>query len=523
MKITKIEKVNGKKKGIYTYPFNGKIGLVDRIWFICEYCGKENYREKRVLDEKYPYCEKCLREIKNKEKYGVKNVFQLENIKKKIKETNLKKYNKTTYTQTDEYKIKSKNTCLEKFGKQSYTQTDEYKKRVKETSLKKYGVDSPLKDKSVREKIKGTCLEKYGVDNSGKVEELKVRKKNSYEERKNFENVEINVDYEKYNGIKGIYEWKCKVCGNIFEYNSEHNIPICRKCHPSFRSKIEEEISLTLDKTKIETCNRNIIPPYELDIYIPDKNLAIEFNGLYWHSEQVLGYKKKVSPRQYHLNKTKLCQEKGIKLLQFFEDEWIEKKEIIKSIINNSIGINKERIFARKTKIIEISFDEKNNFLKENHLQGSDGSNICLGLLYNNESVSVIGFNKSKNSIENQFELSRFASKINTKVIGGASKLLNYFIKKYKPKSIYSFSDLRISSGNLYEKLGFKLVGKNPPAYWYIKKEKRIHRFNFRKSELKKKFPEIYSDEKTEWQMMQEAGYDRIWDCGNDKWEMIIS
>jgi len=483
MKIIKIEKVQGRKAGIYPYTFDGKIGLRDKIWFICEKCGVETSKQKRRLDKKYPYCEKCLRVIKTQEKYGVDNVFQLKEVREKIKKTNLEKYGRKSFTQTEEYKEKSKKTHLEKYGCH-YTKTEEYFNKQRE---KKY--------------------------------------KNSYERKKeNYKNVEIITKFEDYVGAKNKYEYECRLCGNIFEYHTNSFLvePRCKKCFPYEKcsSIMEKEVIEVVNKTNIdfEVNNRSLIYPYELDIYIPSKNIAIEFNGLYWHSENILGYKKTVGPRQYHIKKTKMCQEKDIRLYHFFEDEWIERKEIVKSMIKNALGLNKEKVFARKTKVIKISFEEKNKFMNENHLQGSDGSNICLALLYNNKIVSVMGFNKGKNKIKDQYKLSRFASEINTQVIGGASKLLKYFIRNYKSKSIYSFSDLRISNGNLYKKLGFKYSKKNPPAYWYVKNEKRFHRFNFRKSKLKKLFPEIYSNDKTEWQIMQEAGYDRIWDCGNDRW-----
>ena len=247
----------------------------------------------------------------------------------------------------------------------------------------------------------------------------------------------------------------------------------------------------------------------EIDIYLPDYNFAIEHDGIYFHNEI-----NKI--KNYHLMKTDKCNEKGIQLFHVFEDEWVNKEDIVKSMILNKIGKTKNKIFARKCEIKDVQFDEVKTFLDFNHIQGRVKSNINIGLYYNNELVSLMCFNKSRFNKNYDWELSRFCNKLNTTVIGGASKLFKHFTRNYNG-SIISYSDLRYSNGKLYETLEFKHLKTNPPNYSYVRGQKRIRKEHFRKHKLKKIFDD-YSDEKTEVQMMNEHGYYRIFDCGTKVW-----
>ena len=259
-------------------------------------------------------------------------------------------------------------------------------------------------------------------------------------------------------------------------------------------------------------CNdRQLIQPNEIDIYLPNLNIGFEIDGLYWHNEI------NKPDKNYHLNKTIECENKGIRLIHIFEDEWIYKKQIWKSMISNILGKTNHKIYARKCEIREIN-DSKivSEFLNTNHIQGKCGSSIKLGLYYNNELVSLMTFGKSRHFVGShnvsKYELLRFCNKLNTVVIGGASKLFNYFIEKYNPESVVSYADRRWSQGNLYEKLGFKLYNESKPNYFYVIKNQRFYRFNFRKDQLIKKYN--CSPNMTEKQFCFEHGWYRIYDCG---------
>jgi len=209
----------------------------------------------------------------------------------------------------------------------------------------------------------------------------------------------------------------------------------------------------------------------ELDIYIPKLNIAIEFNGVYWHSEV---FKNK----DYHINKTKICKSSGIELLHIWEDDWKNKRPIIESMILNKIGITPNKIWARNCEIREIN-DVKisREFLNENHIQGYSNSKFKIGLYHKNELISIMTFSKKRKNME----LVRFCSKLNTNVVGGSSRLFKYFIRKYNYDNVISYSDISFFSGGMYEKLGFTLDGSTPPNYWWVVDYTRKHRFNFNK------------------------------------------
>ncbi|MFA5152080.1 MAG: hypothetical protein WC554_05950 [Clostridia bacterium] len=255
----------------------------------------------------------------------------------------------------------------------------------------------------------------------------------------------------------------------------------------------------------------------ELDIFISNKNLAIEYNGLYWHSEE---YKEK----SYHYNKWKECNDKGIKLLTIWEDDWTYKTEIVKSIIKNQLGLTENRIYGRNTKIKLVEYLEKKDFLDKNHIQGNCQSSINLGLYYNNELVSLMTFGKKRmvlksKSADDEYELLRFCNKLMTSVVGGASKLFSYFIKNFKPQKIISYANCDISSGQLYETLGFNNLEWTGLNYWWVKDGKRYHRSNFMKHKLVKQGAD---PNKTEKEIMREKGYNKIWGTGNLKFEWSL-
>jgi len=259
--------------------------------------------------------------------------------------------------------------------------------------------------------------------------------------------------------------------------------------------------------------SKKIIPPYELDIYIPEKNFAIEYNGLYWHSEQ------QGKDKDYHLKKLEMCLKKGIQLIQLFEDEWIFKKEIVEKRIKQLLNINDApRIHARQCDIKIIDNNTKNDFLNSYHLQGQDISSIRLGAFYENELVSVMTF--SRGSIakgakiqEGHWELNRFCSNYNFHVPGIASKFLSFFKRNYEWLRIYSYADRRWSQGNVYKVLGFVKEHCTKPNYWYIKNYQRIHRYGLRKrSDEPRDIPE--------WVLRLKEGYNRIWDCGVIKFSL---
>lgn len=270
--------------------------------------------------------------------------------------------------------------------------------------------------------------------------------------------------------------------------------------------------------------DRTVLHGRELDILIPALNIAFEFNGLYWHSEAAGGKDSK-----YHLWKSQLAWKNGIRLISIFEDEWTAKQEIVKSRIRHILGKSGSSIVvgARKCTLSAITALDKNTFLTDYHIQGSDVSGIRYGAYYKETLVGVMTFTSTsmvKGGNGSLYELNRFAVKPGYHIPGVASKLFARFVKDHNPAEVISYADRRWSVGNLYSQIGFSLVGVTPASYWYMEPgyQSRKHRSQFMKHMLPAKLG-IFDANLTEWQNMQAAGYDRIWDCGNLKFEWRAS
>ena len=421
---------------------------------------------------------------------------------------------------------KAKQTCLKKYGVENPSQSAEIKKKKEETCLKNYGVTNSLKSERVRDALKNTMLERYGVTNA--FMDPNIRRKAIESKKAKFLNKwDLHIGYTD----DGSWICKCphKECNKcedkqfiinqiMFHDRMRNETEICTKLLPpgitNQGTTIELFIRDILDKYNIEyRINvRDVISPKELDIYIPSKKLAIECNGIFWHSKK--------EPK-YHLNKFLLCKENGIQLLTLWED-WIKRTpNIVESILLSKLGIYKEKIYARKCIIREVNSKICNRFLDNNHIQGRSNASIHYGLYYNNELVSIMTFSKSRVGVgknEDAWELVRFCSKLYTQVIGGADKLFKYFLKTYKPSKVISYSSNDISDGGLYEKLNFHQEGPYNTAYWYIQEGsfERFHRYNFRKDKLKEMGYD--TENLTELEIMESLPYNRIYDSGTKRW-----
>ena len=328
---------------------------------------------------------------------------------------------------------------------------------------------------------------------------------------KEIENVQIGVPI------------KCKEHNEIFYQRPDNHMNGkngCKKCKCMGISHLEKEMINFVKENysnNIKENVRNIITPYELDIYLPDLKLAFEFNGLYWHSEL---YKDK----NYHLNKTEQCEEIGIHLVHIYEDDWIYKQEVVKSRILNLLGKSK-KVYARKTEIKEVSYKDSKEFLEQNHIQGNCMSKIRFGLYYQDELVSLMTFGKLRKCLGNKnkegsFELLRFCNKINTNVVGGASKLFKYFIGNYCPKDVISYADRSWTMNNgqtLYDKLGFDLDSISKPNYFYINNIKE-NRFKYRKDKL---IEDGFDENMSEREIMTERKIYRIYNSGQLKYKYL--
>lgn len=510
------------------------------INLICENCGnKFNVRKGKEKKTCSNVCEKQLREKKNSKFFILKPCENCGNIfKSKIKEN--KKYCSYKCSGEAKHKINTENRICLECGK-------EFKERIKyvrnfcSNECRTVWKSKPENKKSRIEKSKKSLIEKYGVDSVFKLDSFQKNINRDY----NVESIKkAKITLKKNRDLKLIKRFgeigykiiefnKNNIIvqhpdGHIFENDRKllvnrlnHDVEISTKLLPISASKSTLELIVTKilneNDVKYTTNNRKLLKNREIDILINDKKVGIEINGLYWHSEYYLN-------KTYHVEKLNECNNINYDLLQFFEDEIIEKKYIVESIILNKLGLTKNKIFARKCIISFVENKIAKEFLDVNHIQGSINSKYNIGLFYNNELVSLMTFGNLRKVLGsesglNNYELLRFCNKLNTSVIGSASKLLIFFIKNIKPNRIISYANRRYSNGNLYEKLNFKLISITPPNYFYVVDKKRKHRFNYRKDILVK---EGYDSKKTEHQIMLNRKIPRIYDCGNLKYELIL-
>lgn len=468
-----------------------------------------------------------------KERYGVETGFQTENNREALRksrqkeekpidertpnekreQTNIEKYGVPFVLNSEFVKQKSRKTKLEKYGDENYNN----RVKAKKTFLEKYGFDHPLKNDKIKEKTIRKQIEKYGKLGFNTEKQKRNREINFYNNliKRNNNLLKPLFSLEDFLDRDNKYkkfDFECNTCKNIVTgHVVDGIIPRCLVCFP-YNHKIsnsEREIVdfiKSLNISNIEENNREILKGKELDIYLPEYNLAIEFDGLYWHSE-LLGKDK-----NYHLNKTLECEKQNIQLLHIFEDEWLNKQDIIKNIIKVKLGILENKVFARKCIINEI--ENQKDFLNENHIQGYTPSFKNLGLYFENKLVSLLTFSKSRYNKRYDWEIIRFVNKKGYNVIGGFSKLLKYFRNNYSG-SIITYSDRRLFDGKVYEKNDFKKLNPSKQSYFYTDYTHRYNRQQFQKHKLKNLL-ESYDSSLTEWENMQLNGWDRIWDCGNN-------
>jgi DNA-directed RNA polymerase subunit RPC12/RpoP len=513
--------------------------------FVCKDCGIK-MRTKRMQQtnlERYgtatPSKTKEVQEKMRKtnlERYGTIAPSQNKEIQEKTKQTNLERYGVIAPIQNKEIKEKTRKTNLERYGKTSYLATDECRekqlqnfrenkksiiKKKEYTSKKNYGTSHPMKNEEYKEKIKRTNTEKYGVEWFTQTSEFNekyvypIYYENLSETGKYYWNNQEKIleIYEKeqctIQRLSEIVEIKPKKLASIFHKNNFkiHNRKVSDE-ENTFANTLVNNFDIVLERN-----NRQIINPYEIDILIKNYKVGIEYNGLYWHSVD------HTKTDYTHKKKALLANSSDLTLLQFFSNEIIYNSDIVNSIISSKIGKNK-KIYARNCVIKEISNKEYINFCEINHLQGYGISKIRIGLYYNNILVSVMSFSKSRFSKNHEWEMIRFCNILNTTVVGGAGKMFNYFKNTYNPKSIVSYADARISTGSLYEKLGFSFVNHTNPNYFYTDCNNVFNRIQFQKHKLKSKLKN-FDDSKTEKQNMIDNGYRIIYDAGNMVFEWI--
>ena len=418
-------------------------------------------------------------------------------------------------TQLDSVKEKRKQTCEKKYNSANYMQSQDFKEKSEQTNLREYGIKNAGGSIQSVKKIKATKLERYGDEKYNNCNKIQKEQETLSKFQKLLPTINVLNYTDK------IFQCNCKICNRDFSINYQTLVNRiftfktnpCIYCNP-ITSYISNEEKNLVDFIKtyctdiVENDRTILRGGHELDIFLPNKKLAFEFDGLYWHSEL---HKDK----NYHLQKTEECERKGIQLIHIFEDEWIYKQDIVKSRIMGLLGLNK-RVFARKCIIKNVSYKEAEKFLNKCHIQGNCMSSYRYGLYYDDKLVSLMTFGKSRFN-KNEYEILRYCNALNINVVGGASRLFAYFLKDHPEiNEVISFADRRWSIGNLYEQLEFNKVDMTKPSYYYIIDGIRHNRVEFQKHKL---VNEGFSPDMTEHEIMLSRKIYRIYDCGNLKYK----
>lgn len=519
-----------------------------------------------------------------RQKYGVENVFQSEELKQKIESTMLSRYGVVNAMQSDtirksreedmlnrtgyshhwadpEVRAKSKNTLNERYGVDYPSQSQEIKAKTIETCIKRYGETNPLKCKSIRdkaaqtnldkygyscifsspefrEKIRGTLTERYGVANFPESCEYTHRVMKDPSKFEEF--VEFDKDPKSYIQSHYCIKPSLSELSNDLGVGTEAiSLRVSRSgckdlvgyIYSIMEKEVYEFLLKNLPKSQIIRNTKQIISPYELDIYIPEYNFAIECNPASTHNSTIDTWDSSRSPMSYnyHKMKTDMCEKKGIFLFHIFGYDWMWHKDVVQSMILNVLGKCPAKLYARNCDIREVTSKDASAFLNLNHRQGAAGSSTKLGLYYDNELVSLMTFSKMRNTIgtgsedlSDCYELVRFCSKQNTTVVGGASKLFKHFIQEVQPTRIRSFSDRAHTKGLLYPTLGFKEIRRSDPGYVWVNlyNDRPYHRYNAQKQNIREFLQDDSIDlSQTEREIMSSHGFVQVFDSGTITWE----
>lgn len=461
-------------------------------------------------------------------KYGVVYGFQLDSCKalhnnrKKAVATYLERYGVENPMQLPEFREKARRTSLAKYGADNPMKVAVFKEKAKKTSIARYGVENPLQSKEIQAKVRKTNIERYGSENSSSAPGIRAKIRTGvytyYHPDTELTAEEIELVYTTLNSEDW---WAEQTIGSANSFlNTYFNSPRTKYLHilrnrpdllKTFVSIPHKNILDFLDSLGVEyqVNSRSIIPPKEIDIWLPEYNLGIEVNGIYWHCEESGG-----KGPTYHVSKLNECEQRGYSLLGFTDGEILNKPDIVQNIIRMRLNKISSSIGARSCEVVLVEQQQAKEFLTKYHIQGViSGEQLKThGLMYSGELVAVMSIGAPRFSRTHDWEILRFCVKGDLSVPGGFNKLFKSFDLKGK---IISYVSRSYFSGKSYKKTGWQFKHYSSPAYFYTNNYLDLHsRFKFQKHKLKSKL-EHFNPVLTEWENMKENGWDRIWDYGN--------
>jgi hypothetical protein len=450
------------------------------------------------------------------EKYGVENAALIPGMSGRKKETMMEKYGglsspksrEAARQRADALNAKGKETLMLRHGVANPGQLANHRDKCRETLTKNYGVDHYSMSAAAKSDREGRRHEKWNSLDASVLVSGVVAPADTITQHCPFANYRV--------------QYTCTNCGleeilpsETFKWRVQHMSTACRNCSGvKIGSRKQLELASYITSLGHAVTNNYSLPSgKQIDIYVQALNIGVEFNGLYWHSEE------NGITRGYHVGKTEEAAKQGINLIHIFEDEWDNKRNIVESLLKVRLNNVLTKVSARKCVIKEVNTSEEKDFLERNHISGWARSSIKIGLYYSNSLVMIMTFgrpNRTKGQIrktQHEYELLRMCSAIDTVVVGGAAKLFKHFINTYHVERIHCFSDRRWGNGNVYRQIGFEFVGNTRENYWYadLKNGRRLQRWAHRKTAA-----DVQS--LTEHQNRRAQGLLRIWDCGSSKW-----
>lgn len=550
-----VESVNERRFSLYCSPECGSIGKTEKM--------RQHYREnpekRKEISQK--------RERTTMERYGAKSVLSLDNFRKKGEETCMTKYGAKHPAQSSEFMEERRDKFLEKYGVDNPSKVEEFKQKREDTTLARYGVKNASSSDIVKERRRDTVRERYGVDCVLESPEVREKMKDTIRERYGVESVMQNPAFvekakrtsmERYGAtsfLSSIYRQEMlsdMSAAYGVDITSPHQVIIDPESMRILRSRdslkdayenktIQEladflgvcytTASRALKAHEIEAnifsrskaefeleeyigslgffviCNDRKTFGVEVDLYVPEVNLAIEFNGIYWHSSIF-------KTPSFHQSKSLAAHNKGAKMLHIWEDDWIaeDKKEIILAKIRAFLGYT-DRVFARKTEVREVDSGTAKEFMERTHIQGYKASTVYYALYYKDVIVCMLGMTDRNG----EWVIDRFSSSCS--VIGGFSKLLSFFKRNNEWKEIFTYASMDYGFGDMYSTVGFASEGFTEPGLWFTDgKQRRFPRSMFMKSKLYDMFDDYEGQHVNSF--LESKGIHRIHDSGSMRFRL---
>lgn len=281
---------------------------------------------------------------------------------------------------------------------------------------------------------------------------------------------------------------------------------LCSQCARS-QSKPQRELETWIQETfpgeNVVFGDRTVLAGKELDVWFPDRGLAIEMNGVYWHSEAA------GKDKWYHVNKTTAAATAGVQLLHLWSDTWDTSRQAVQTSIAHRLQASSlPKIGARKTTVERLAPEAAREFFNKYHVQGAPPVGQFYGLLHQGELVAAMAWTRSKAGDT----LQRYAT--SCVVAGGFTKLL---LASRTQAPVITFADKSWVSGVMYESTGFRAVKELAPDYQYLVGDRRVHKFMYRLSRFKTDPNLVYEEGLSETELARLNGLTRTWDCGKTK------